>query len=75
MYDSMTKPEDAEEKERAVNRALAILREHFQCGLVLVSNEDGPKTAQMFSGFGNGYALVGMAYTFLKGSTNDDSAD
>lgn len=68
----MTDDEVAEQKEKAVKNALAILEEHFDAGVILTSHElPGGRTGYLFKGFGNSFAQDGMAQAFVKGEGND----
>lgn len=79
MQDSLTEEQDSENKERAVKRAMAILREHFQCGVVLVSSAGDKGTGNMGCDFGNHYACLGMAEEYIgdwkERRNNDFRAD
>lgn len=62
----MTDEEIAGQKQRAVNRAAAILSEHFDAGVVLASHcMSDDRTGRVFKRFGNVYAQIGMADRFL----------
>ena len=62
----MTHDEISRQKHQAVSRAVAILQEHFDAGVILVSHVIADDlTARVFRGFGNLYAQTGMADQFL----------
>lgn len=66
----MTDEEIADQKNYAVRKARAILAEHFDAGLILVSaTAEGDRTGLAFSTFGNTFACDGMAHAYLREAT------
>jgi len=64
--------QESENKARgeALEKASQILGEHFECGQILLTFQEGVDTYRVYKGFGNWYARQGMAMEFL----HDDEA-
>jgi len=56
------------EREKVLEQVRTLLLEHFDCGLVVTSWEDGGETFHMHSHWGNHYAVESLsekAHSFL----------
>lgn len=57
----------AKQKERALARAMSILEEHFDCGVLLACHrleESESDVGRVFDGFGNCFTQLGMLSSY-----------
>lgn len=68
----MTEDELTKQKQWAAQRAMAILEEHFENVVVIVSVPfPGDRTLKMANHHGDVYTCIGMATVFAKKLTKD----
>ncbi len=64
----MNDEEVGQQKERAVAKAAAQLKEHFDSYVILACHSmDDRRTGHVFDWFGNAFSVIGMAESFKEG--------
>lgn len=59
---------EIDQEDAALERALAILSEHFDAAQILVSSyspDEGGRTSNQYAGFGNWLTRRGLIYDFM----------
>lgn len=67
----MTDDDIAEQKQWAMDRAAAIIKEHFENGVIIAASPiPNDRTLKLTHHFGDVYSCIGMAATFAKGQVD-----